>query len=116
VFRKILLVAAGSLVLVSAPSVAQSVRDVRCLVLGNGFARGGSTEPAKLAGQMAAHFYLGRVDGRWNDAKLRAAIIQQQKTIVPAKAGAELQACMGQIAVSAKKLEAISRQPAPKPK
>ena len=115
-FRKILLVAAGSLVLASAPGAAQSASDVRCLVLANGFAKGGSTAEAKQAGQLAAHYFLGKVEGRSNDAQLRAAIAQQQKTIVVARAGADMQTCMQQITASAKKLQGAGGQPAPKRK
>ncbi len=94
-FRKIFLVAAGSSALVSTACLAQSADDVRCLLLSNAFAQGANTAEAKKAGQTGALFYLGKIDGRWNDAQLRAAIAQQQKTIRPSRV--KTSACSGVI-------------------
>lgn len=113
-FRMIFLIAASSSALVSTSSLAQSVDDVRCLLLSNAFAQGANTDEAKKAGQAGALFYLGRIDGRWNDAQLRTAIAQQQKSITPAKAGAEMQACMRRVEASYKKLQATSPAPSQK--
>lgn len=106
--RKIFSIAAASIALVSAPSLAQSTEDVRCLLLSNAFAQGGNTPEAKKAGQSGALFYLGKMDGRWNEAQLRAALTQQQKTLSADKAGPEMQACMRRVEASYKKLQAAS--------
>lgn len=113
--RKILLVAAASGVLVSTSSLAQSTDDVRCLLLSSAFAHGGTSAEAKTAGQSGALFYLGRVDGRWNEAQLRAAIAQQEKTLKADKAGTEMQICMQRVEASYKKLQALA-PPAPNQK
>ena len=115
-FRKILLIAAGSLVLASAPGAAQSAGDVRCLLLSNALTKDPNTAQVKQAGQMAAYFYLGKIAGRLNDTQLRATLAQQQKTMNRANAKAEAQACMQQVESSYKKLQAVGGQPAPKPK
>ena len=113
--RKILLVAAASGALVSTSSLAQSTDDVRCLLLSNAFAQGGTSAEAKKAGQSGALFYLGRVDGRWNEAQLRAEIAQQQKSLKADKAGPEMQICMQRVEASYKKLQALA-PPAPNQK
>ena len=113
--RKIFLVAAGSGVLVTTPCLAQSTGDVRCLLLSNAFAQGANTPEAKKAGQSGALFYLGKIDGRWTDAQLRAAIAQQQKTITADKAGPEMQVCMKLVEASFKKLQAAAPPPTKKP-
>ena len=114
-FRKIFPVVAGSVVLLSTPCLAQSTDDVRCLLLGNAFAQGGNTPEAKKSGQSGALFYLGKIDGRWTDAQLRAAIAQQQKTLKADKAGPEMQVCMQRVEASYKKLQAAAPPPTPKP-
>ena len=115
-FRMIILTAAGSLALIGAPGLAQSSGDVRCLLLSNAFAQSANTDEAKKAGQTGALFFLGRIDGRWNDAQLRAAIAAHQKTIKPATAGPEMQACMQQLQASYKKLQTAAPPPVPKAK
>ncbi len=109
-FRKILAAASLS-ALVSTPCLAQSTDDVRCLVLSNAFAQAGNTAEAKKAGQSGALFYLGKIDGRWNDAQLRVAIAQQQKTLRVANAGPEMQGCTQRMQASIKKLIALAPPP-----
>jgi len=116
VFRKIFLVAASTGALVSTPCLAQSTDDVRCLLLSNAFAGGATTPEAKKAGQSGALFYLGKIDGRWTDVQLRAAIAQHQKTLKADKAGPEMQACMRRVEASYKKLQAAAPPPPPNPK
>lgn len=113
-FRKIFVVAASSVALVSTACPAQSTDDVRCLLLGNAFAQGASTAEAKKVGQSGAMFYLGRIDGRWNEVQLRAAITEQQKTISADKAGPEMQVCMQRVEASYKKLQAVAPPPTQK--
>ena len=97
----------------STPSFAQSPDDVRCLMLSNVFAKvssaGGDNNHAEAqkAAQSAALFYLGKIDGRWSEEQLRAAQIQQRKTITSANAGAGMQRCMQQMQASARKMQAI---------
>ena len=112
--RNIFLVAASSCVLVSTAGSAQSTDDVRCLMLSNAFAQGGSTPEAKKAAQSGGLFFLGRIDGRWTDVQLRAAIAQHQKTLKVDKAGPEMQACLRRVEASYKKLQAIAPPPTQK--
>ena len=110
-FRIMLLAGAGLSALGSAPCLAQSTDDVRCLVLSNAFAKIGSTAEAKKAGQSGAAFYLGKIDGRWNDAQLRAAIAQHQKTLKVPNAGPEMKLCMQRMQASYEKLQALAPPP-----
>jgi len=110
-FRKILFAGAGLSALWSTPCLAQSTDDVRCLVLSNAFAKIGSTAEAKKAGESGAVFYLGKIDGRWNDAQLRAAIAQHQKTLKVPNAGPEMKVCMQRMQASYEKLQALAPPP-----
>lgn len=112
--RKIFLIAAGSAALVSTPSLAQSAGDVRCLLLSNAFAQNASNAEAKKAGLSGALFYLGRIDGRWNDAQLRAAIDQQRKSLRADKAGPEMRVCMQKVEASYNRLQSVAPPPSQK--
>ena len=112
--RVLSLAAATGAIFMSTPGRAQSQGDVRCLMLSNAFAKslnasGSTNTEAQKAAQSAALFYLGKVDGRWSDAQLRATVTQQQKTISVANAGAGMQKCMQQMQASAKKMQEIRR-------
>jgi hypothetical protein len=110
--RSLMVIAAASTALISSPSLAQSATDARCLVLSYAFARSGSTPDVKKAAQSTALFYLGKIDGRFSDAQLRATLVEQQKTIVVAKAGPDMQGCVRRMQESEKKLQAAAPPPA----
>jgi alpha-beta hydrolase superfamily lysophospholipase len=109
--RRLVLLAASSGVLVATPALAQASDDVRCLVLSNAFANGASAAEAKRVAQSSATYYLGRIDGRWNDAQLRAALARQQQSIKAATAGKEMQACVQRMQASARKLTTLAPPP-----
>lgn len=109
--HSIVLAAAASGLLFSTGAAAQAPADVRCLVLSNAFAQGGSTAELKRAAQSSAFFYLGKIDGRWSDAQLRSALVEQAKSIKPANAGAEMQDCVRRMQASAVKLQSLAPRP-----
>jgi hypothetical protein len=107
-FRNILFLAAFSGICVSAPSLAQTPGDVRCLLLSNGFAKSSNNVEAQQAARLAASFFFGKVDGRWNGAQLRPIVAQQKKTIKAATAGPEMQRCIQQMQASIKRTQAVA--------
>jgi len=111
------LVTAISSVLVATPCQAQSTEDVRCLLLSNEVAQRATAPAQKKAAESGAWFFLGRIDGRWNDAQLRAAVAEQQKTlktIKAEKAGPEMLACMRRVDASYKTLHGLAMRSPPK--
>lgn len=102
----------GSGLLAAVPAAAQSVADVRCLVLSNAFALGASKAEAKQAAQSSAFYYLGKIDGKWSDAQLSAALLEQTRSIKVASAGAEMQDCARRMQASAVKLQSLAPKPA----
>lgn len=102
----------ASSLLAAAPAAAQSVADVRCLVLSNAFAQGASKAEAKQAAQSSAFYYLGKIDGRWSDAQLSKALLEQARSIKLASAGGEMQECARRMQASAVKLQSLAPKPA----
>jgi len=107
--NRILLKIAAVLTLpLSSPTYAQTTTsDVRCLLLSNAFATGSSNPAAKGAAKASASFYLGRIDGRWSDSMLRAAITREQTRIKVASAGPEMQRCLERMQASVRKLQGV---------
>jgi hypothetical protein len=97
-------------VIASSPSRAQSPGDVRCLILSNTFATQGSTEQSKEVARVASLFYAGRVSGL-TDAQLRAAIVQQQRTLDTSLAGAEMKGCAHGMQTTLQRLKALGPVP-----
>ena len=99
-----LLLAVTLLLTLSAPALAQSASDIRCLVLSDAFATRSNNEAIKKAAQPVAFFYAGKIDGRWTDAQLLAEIIKQKKSVNFKNSGAEMQACASRMQVSLRRL------------
>ena len=78
----------------ASPASAQSIGDdVRCVMLGNAFAKVGGDDRQKGVAARAMLFYVGRLDSRANEQAITAAIRAQRTTMDPKTAGAEMTAC-----------------------
>jgi primosomal protein N'' len=98
--------------LAAAPAAAQTqAADVRCLILSNAFSRMASEDQAKKAAEYSLAYYLGRVDGQYNEAQLRAAVAEQQKTLQVATAGTEMQGCARRVQASVQRLRSLAPPP-----
>lgn len=102
------LATAGSLALVAAPAVAQSMaNDAKCLVVSNLFAK--SKDPkASKAGIETRFFYLGRLNG--TPAQIGAALEAQGRTITQQNAGPTMQACARAVVQRAGEIQAIGQR------
>jgi hypothetical protein len=110
--RPTTLLSLGAVLLAAAPAAAQSsASDVRCLILSNAFTKGASQEQAKKAAEYSLAFYLGRLDGRLNDAQLRTAIAEQQKTLQVATAPTEMQGCARRMQAGVQRLRSLAPPP-----
>ena len=68
-----------------ATAAAQTIGDdVRCMLLGNGYARLAKDENTRRAAAMTGAFFLGRLSGHLGDSALAAAI-RAQGTGLPGK-------------------------------
>jgi hypothetical protein len=94
----------------AVPASAVTVNDVKCLLASNIFAKGANDDKAKRVAEAGAYFYLGRIDGRYNVARLKLALAAQRKTITNANASAIMSACARYMADSSKALQDLSEQ------
>jgi hypothetical protein len=102
-----------ALLLMGGTASAQPANDMRCLLVSNLFAKSGKEPKAKRVGEVAAYFYLGRIDGRVSSDQLRTAMREQQKTVTAENAGAVMAACARRMEASARSVQAVGRQLAP---
>ena len=106
-------IAVASLSLVGARAPAPGVNDVRCLLASSIFANGTKDGRAKLVAEAGKFFYLGRIDGRLNQAQLKAALMAEQRTITAANVGATVSACAQIMKAKATVVQGVSQQLGP---
>jgi len=78
----------------AAPVAAQSVdEDVRCLLAANVFARAEKDPAKRQLSSAASIFYLGRLDARISNERLKAAVQAQAKTMQASSLGPTMTNC-----------------------
>lgn len=77
----------------SIPARAQGVNDVRCLLASNAATKVAKDANERRVAEATLHFYLGRIDGRFNSTQLAAAFATQLKTLTGMTVGPTMQAC-----------------------
>ena len=113
-FRSVLLVALVAGAVGAAPARAQSINDVRCVLVSNAFAKSAKDQNAKRMAEGSLYFYFGRIAGRLNDAQLRSQFLAQQKTLTARNATATMQACFANAQRSVKAAMNVAQQLAPR--
>src|SRR5260370_16462066 len=93
--NRLLRVLAGALTLSSAQAPAQdaeTIADVRCLIVGMKFA--GMADPTQQsAGMMLSMYYIGRLDGRVPKLDIEALMIKEIITMTTSDYGSEAKRC-----------------------
>ncbi len=93
--NRLLSVLAGALTLSSAQAPAQdaeTIADVRCLIVGMKFA--GMAEPTQhSAGMMLSMYYIGRLDGRVPKLDIEELMIKEISTMTTSDYGSEAKRC-----------------------
>ena len=109
------LVVALLIAVVPAAVLAQTADDdARCLIVSSTFARTAKDPKAQQVAQAAAAFYLGRIDGRYPAATLRAAIAAQGKQLTPATAPGVMERCAMRVNDAQTRIQAAAAsQPQP---
>ena len=98
---------AAILVAIAAPPAsAQSLNDVRCLLVSNLFAKAGKDQKQKTIAEVSKYYYLGRIQGRVSPDQLKAQALAQAKTLSPQTAGPAMTACAKALQASARSVEA----------
>ena len=106
--------AALTILVVSAPAAAQTVaEDARCLLVSSTYARNAKDPKARSVAQAASAFFLGRVDGRYPPAALKAALVAELKTVSAASASSIMNACAARVMQAETRVQGAA--PAPKP-
>lgn len=86
-------IVAATIATFATPAHAQSVNDVQCVLASNAMSKVAKDPNMKRAAEATLHFYLGRIDGKFNEAQLAAAFTSQLSSLTGAKVGPIMQAC-----------------------
>lgn len=109
--KSILLGVCAAAILLPTAAWAQSVDDdVRCLLLGTGFARAAKDANSRRASALTAAFYLGRLDGRMTGPALVAAVKRLGSGMPTAQATPIMRTCAARAGAAERRLGAIARQ------
>lgn len=79
--------------MVAGPALAQSNNDVRCVLASNAATKVSKSVNEQRVAEATMHFYLGRIDGKYDSARLQAAFATQLKTLTGKNIGPTMQAC-----------------------
>jgi hypothetical protein len=104
----------------SAVASAQTVADdARCLLVSSTYARTAKDPRARQVAQTASAFYLGRVDGRYSPAALKATLAAELKLVSAGNAASIMNACAARLAQAETQIQAMApgapRASLPKP-
>jgi hypothetical protein len=106
---------AAAFALVSAAANAQTAaEDARCLLVSSTYARSSKDATARQVAQTASAFYLGRVDGRYPPAVLKAAIAAELKLVNAGNAASIMNGCAARVSQAEARVQAAA-PPAPRP-
>ena len=98
-------------ILMPTAAWAQTVDDdVRCFLLGTGFARAAKEENSRRASALTAAFYLGRLDGKLTGPALAAAVKRLGNGMPAAQAAPIMRACAARAGAAERRMGAIARQ------
>lgn len=86
----------------------QTVRDVRCLVVGMSILRFADAQHRPL-GAMLMTYYVGKISGRTPDLDLKSAVIHQLRQIKSADYPAEAQRCGAEVRAKGQQLTTIGK-------
>lgn len=92
-YRMLGLAAALAAGIGTAPARAQEINDVRCLLASNAATKVAKDASERRVTEATLHFYLGRLDGKFNSAQLAIAFANQLKTLNGLNIGPTMQAC-----------------------
>jgi hypothetical protein len=92
--RLVLLTAIAGTAMTGTPALAQSVNDIRCVMVADAFAKSAKDKKLKRIAESTLYFYFGRVDARFNEAQMRAGLLSQRKAITRANAPQTMQGCV----------------------
>jgi hypothetical protein len=110
VTRAILAISAAAASLVSLHGFAALAQgqpsDLKCLLLSNLYAKAATDEKAKTTALQASFFYLGRMTGP--APELQARLLEEAKTIDPAKSSDAMEACAKAMVARAAQLSTSS--------
>jgi hypothetical protein len=94
---------------VPAAASAQSVtEDARCLLVSSTYARTAKDPRARQVAQTASAFYLGRVDGRYSPAALKAALATGLKLVSAGNAAGIMNTCAARLAQAETQIQAMA--------
>lgn len=103
-------------VLAVTPAAAQTVADdARCLLVSSTYARSAKDPKARSVAQASSAFFLGRIDGRYPPAALKAALAAELKLVNPANASGIMNACAARVAQAETRAQAAAPAPPPAP-
>lgn len=100
----------ASLPIAAGAAVAEdNARDMRCLILATHLSTSDKPEQ-KTAGQMAAQYYLGRIDGRSPNVNLETLLREQASSMKPEERQSILSACGNEIMARSKQVQEIGQR------
>jgi hypothetical protein len=84
--------------------------DVQCMLVSSGYARLAKDENARRGSAMTAAFYLGRINGRFAEPALSAAIRAQGDGVPAKEAEPLMRACAARASAAQDQITAIVKQ------
>ncbi|MDB5684144.1 MAG: hypothetical protein JWM75_1842 [Sphingomonas bacterium] len=82
--------------------------DARCLIVSSTYARTAKDPKAQQVAQTASAFYLGRIDGRYPPAALKAALAAQVKLLTAANAPAIMNGCAARVGQAEARIQGVA--------
>lgn len=93
-YRNLSVLAALGAAMLATPAQAQSVNDIRCVLASNAASKISKVPNEQRLAESTMQFYLGRIDGKYDKARLTAAFSEQMKSLTGTKLGPTMQACL----------------------
>ena len=81
-----------------------------CLLVSNVFAKHATDEKDRSLGQLLVYFFMGRIDDRMSEDRLKLELSERRRAINDSNATALLNACLHEMQAKAQMLEAASQK------
>lgn len=104
------LIVGATIATLATPAHAQSVNDVQCVLASNATSKVAKDPNMKRAAEATMHFYLGRIDGKFNEAQLAAAFAAQVSSLAGANVGPIMQSCFQHAQQRMKVVQGVGEQ------
>jgi hypothetical protein len=92
-YQAIPFIVAATIATFATPAHAQSVNDIQCVLASNATGKVAKEPNIKRVAEATLHFYLGRIDGKYNEAQLAAAFTSQLSSLAGTNVGSIMQNC-----------------------